>query len=238
LRDDAPEHLFRTNVEGTIALLEAVADADVAVERIVLGSSGAVYGETAAAQLPLREGLPCVPADLYSVSKLAAEQAARVVARVRGLSVSFARIFNVVGAGQDERHVVGRFASQLAAIAAGRRAPRVEIGDVTPTRDFIDVRDVAIALGMLADRAEPDAVYNVASGHETSIGEVLEHLVAISQLAGRIELVRSYARPADLPRYVGDAARLTELGFAPRHSLPESLAAVYDYYVRVVAASG
>ncbi|HEX3368177.1 MAG TPA: NAD-dependent epimerase/dehydratase family protein, partial [Candidatus Cybelea sp.] len=148
LRDDSPDHLFGTNVEGAIDFLEAVWDAAPPVERIVVGSSGSVYGNPAV--LPLDEDAPCGPCDYYAVSKLAQEHVVRILAAQRGLPVVVARIFNIVGAGQDERHVAGRFASQIAAIGAGSAPARLEVGDLSTARDFIDVRDVARALAILA----------------------------------------------------------------------------------------
>jgi GDP-4-dehydro-6-deoxy-D-mannose reductase len=235
LRDDPPSHLFPTNVEGTIVLLEAIADAGIDVERIVLGSSGSVYGEAARSALPLGEAVRCEPADLYAVSKLAAEHAARAISRVRGLPVVAARIFNVIGAGQEERHVVGRFASQIAAIASGNAAPRLAIGDLTPTRDFIDVRDVAAALVRLGEHGIEPA-YNVGSGIETSIATILNELMDLAGVTGRVEVVAAYARPADLPRYAGDIDKLERLGYAPAFTLRESLSAVLQYYTRLVEA--
>ncbi len=236
LRDDPYRHLFRTNVEGTLTLLEAIAESGVAVKRIVLGSSGSVYGTTAVSFERLREDLACEPADIYAVSKLAAENAARIVARERGLPIVIARIFNVVGAGQEERHVVGRFASQLVAIAAGA-PPRIAIGDLSPLRDFIDVRDVARGLADLAERGVPHQTYNVATGAGTPIATILETLLRLTGLAGKVDISSSYVRPADVPRFVADVERITSLGFTPAHSLEDSLAATLAYYERAFACA-
>ncbi len=215
LRDDPYRHLFRTNVEGTLTLLEAIAESGVAVKRIVLGSSGSVYGTTAVSFERLREDLACEPADIYAVSKLAAENA---------------------GAGQEERHVVGRFASQLVAIAAGA-PPRIAIGDLSPLRDFIDVRDVARGLADLAERGVPHQTYNVATGAGTPIATILETLLRLTGLAGKVDISSSYVRPADVPRFVADVERITSLGFTPAHSLEDSLAATLAYYERAFACA-
>ena len=232
LRDDPPSALFPVNVEGTIALLRAVARSNVAVERVVLGSSGSVYG--APLTLPVRETDSPRPPDLYAVSKLAAEDAARVVAREHDLPVVVARIFNVVGPGLDERHACARFASQLAAIACGYAPARVVVGDLSPTRDFVDVRDVAAALTTLAERGAPGETYNVASGREAPMHDVLATLLDVAGLAERVEIVRGYRRGADCPRVVADVARAGALGYAPSVSLRQSLAELYAYYAGAV----
>jgi nucleoside-diphosphate-sugar epimerase len=233
LRDDPPSALFPVNVEGTLALLGAIARSGVAVERIVLGSSGSVYGAPAA--LPVRESDPLRPPDLYAVSKAAAEDAARIVARELGLPLIVARIFNVVGPGLDERHACARFASQLAAIAHGYSPPRVVVGDLTPTRDLVDVRDVAAALAVLAERGDPGETYNVASGRETPMQDVLDTLLTVAGLRERVEIARGYHRAADCPRVVADVSRTAALGCAPARALGPSLAELYAYYAETVA---
>jgi nucleoside-diphosphate-sugar epimerase len=235
LRDDPPAALFPVNVEGTIALLHAVARSGVAVERIVIGSSGSVYG--APAMLPVREADPVRPPDLYAVSKVAAEESARIVARELGLPVVVARIFNVVGPGLDERHACARLASQLAAIARGYAPPQVVVGDLTPTRDLVDVRDVAAALSILARRGVPGATYNVASGRETAMQHVFDTLLDRSGTRDRVEIVHGYNRPRDCPRVVADIAHAVALGFAPAHATESSLEDLYEYYAGAVAGA-
>jgi nucleoside-diphosphate-sugar epimerase len=120
LRDDPPESLFRVNVEGTIHLIEAIAESAIKPPKLIIGSSGGVYGLPRGGALPLGESHPCEPVDLYSISKLAAEQASEVLAQRHDISVILARLFNLVGPGQDERHACGKFVSVLAAIAVNR----------------------------------------------------------------------------------------------------------------------
>ena len=79
LRDETPTNLGRTNVEGTRTLLEAIADSGVDLRRLIVGSTGGVYGAIGDARLPFDETAPCRPADPYSASKLAAEQVSRLL---------------------------------------------------------------------------------------------------------------------------------------------------------------
>ncbi|MGB6644980.1 MAG: NAD-dependent epimerase/dehydratase family protein [Candidatus Cybelea sp.] len=233
LRDDAPDHLFGTSVEGTIGLFESVREAALNLRALVIGSSGSVYGVPA--HLPIAEDAPCEPRDFYAVSKLAEEQVSRILARERGLPLIVARIFNILGPGQDERHVAGRFAAQLAAVAAGATAARVRVGDLSTTRDFIDVRDVAEALIVLARRGERGNVYNVASGVETAVSRILEVLIREAGLSDTVEVESAYARASDTPRVVADITRLRAAGYQPATPLGKSLADVLKYYGRAVA---
>lgn len=224
----APEEaLIETNLEGTRSLLNAVLEAQGAQARVVLGSSGSVYGEPVS--LPIRESHPCRPAELYGMTKLAAEHLARVKAAQGGFTWMAARIFNVVGPGQSESHVCARFAAQISALSEGD--PRkLEVGTLETTRDFVDVRDVATALRTLAWKGEHDGAYNVASGQETSIRQILEELLRESGLADQVELVRRKDRAAGVSRHVADTSRLQALGFSPRFTLRESLRDLFQYY--------
>jgi nucleoside-diphosphate-sugar epimerase len=234
LRDDALEHLFRTNVEGTAHLIEAVAAAKIPVRRIVFGSSGAIYGSSALDRLPLDEQAPCMPMDLYSASKLASENVSRIMTDRYGIPAVWARIFNIVGPGQEERHFCGRVAAQSAAIKFGLLPKKIEVGDLTPTRDFIDVRDVAVALAMLAANGKSGFAYNVASGNETPMSRVLDLALEISGLSGQVAIENTYRRAADIARAFAGIDRLTDLGFAPRFDLRQSMADLIDYYCTTV----
>lgn len=235
LRGDSSLSQFRTNAEGSLQLLSALERADVEPARIVFGSTGGVYGLPDACDLPLREDSPCRPADIYGVSKLAAEQATRLETRRLKWPAVWARIFNVVGIGQDERHVCGRLASQAAAIVRGEITPRLEVGGLESTRDFIDVRDVARALAFLAHHEQPDEIVNVASGREMSIGDVLRLTLSRCGLSGRVEIVPSVSR-GEATRHIADVRRLTSLGFSAAISLEQSLDELIRYYLNQVAS--
>lgn len=235
LRDDAPSHLFSTSVEGTIHLLDAVCEAGLDLQALVIGSSGSVYGLPS--HLPISEDIPCEPRDFYAVSKLSEEHVSRIVAREKGLPLVVGRIFNIVGPGQDERHVAGRFAAQIADILAGSSQPRLMVGNLTTTRDFVDVRDVAGALIALARHGEPGGIYNVASGIETSVSSVLQLLIAAAGLGDAVVTEETYARPSDTPRAVADVRRLRSLGYETFLPLQTSLSDVLDYYCETMPAA-
>jgi GDP-4-dehydro-6-deoxy-D-mannose reductase len=234
LRGDPGPVQFRTNVEGSLHLLSAVEQARIRPERIVFGSSGGVYGFPAEAELPWREDALCRPADLYSVSKLAAEHATRLETLRLGLDAVWVRIFNILGSGQDERHVCGKLASQAAAIRAGILPPRIEVGGLESTRDFIDVRDVARGLDLIARGPVPGGVVNLASGVETRIAELLDIILRDCGLERSIEIrQRGDDRPAT--RHVADVTLLRALGFRSEFRLEDSLRELVDHYLSEVA---
>ena len=235
LRDDAPGDLVRTNVEGTGTLIEAIADAGVSIRRLIVCSSGGVYGSTAP---PFDEESACWPIDLYSVSKLTAEDLARALAVRRGIPTVVARLFNVVGAGEDDRHAGPQFARQSAEIHHEFRARVVDVGDLSATRDLIDVRDVAAALSTLADRSAAGGVYNVATGVESSICSLLDAVLGAAGLSRSIEIRQRPTSTGGLKRHFADVSRLRALGWEPRFELARSARDMVEYYrVRVAEAA-
>lgn len=228
---DATSKLFRCNVEGTVNLLEALARRANTPERIVLGSSGGVYGEVS--ELPIHEDAPAAPIHMYSVSKLAAELAAKVVAKQADLPLVVARIFNVVGPGQDERHVCGRWMNRLTEISCDPGAStiqRLDVGNLTTTRDFIDVRDTAAACVLLTELGVNGETYNVGTGRETMMRDLLSVCLEVSGLGpGAVE--DAERRAADIPRHFADVSKLARLGWSPTIRLKESLQDIRSYYL-------
>lgn len=217
--------LMRTNVEGTLGLLNALEDHEAL---LVHGSSASVYGEPR--RVPIRENDPCEPTTIYGLSKWAAERLLAMKAGRMGLRSVVARIFNIVGPGQTAAHVCGRLVEQLVAIERGA-ASTLEIGPLDPTRDFVDVRDVVRALLVMARRAAPGETYNVGSGREVSIREVLRMLVRISGVEARVDERRDH--PAGVSRHVADVSKLTRIGFVPEWALLQSLSDLLEDHRRI-----
>ena len=232
LRDDEPCSLCRTNVEGATALTQALIDAECRPQMIVYGSTGGVYGMPQ--RLPLDEETPMRANDIYSCTKLAAEHVTGLLTRDHHIPAVWGRLFNLVGPGQDERHVCGYIASRVAAMGTEQGCMELTVGQLEPTRDFIDVRDAARALVLLAEHGRAGLAYNIASGSEVAIGEVLATLLRLTNLEGQVFIKHGSIRRADIPRHFADISRLLELGFARRFTLAQSLHDLLAYYIEVV----
>jgi len=237
LRDEPTGRLFSLNVLGTESLFEAIADAAVDPPIVVLGSTGSLYGNVPAERLPIREEEPPAPFDPYSVSKVAAEGMARILSARHGVPTVYARIFAVVGPGQDERHLCGWLARQMVAMSIGSQSSLL-VGPLDTTRDFIDVRDVARALRVLALRGAPGVIYNVGSGIETPTQHVFDQLLELAELDVNVPITPRAGRPADCRRLFPDVRRLHALGHAPAVHLRQSLCDVLRYYAGTIAAQG
>jgi nucleoside-diphosphate-sugar epimerase len=231
LRGDIFDHLFETNVRGVMSLLDAIDRAGIHIGRVILGSSAAVYGEPES--LPLVETARCQPAELYGLSKFAGERVAAIKAASLNVHVCYARMFNLVGAGQDERHACGRFAQQ-AVDALEHPELTIHVGDLRPTRDFIDVRDAAAALLVLLRAGNDGEAYNVCCGVETAIDQVLSMTLRVAGIS-RARVEQSYRRDADAPRHVGNNLKLRRLGWSPRFALESSIGDLVQYYQAVAS---
>jgi GDP-4-dehydro-6-deoxy-D-mannose reductase len=227
LRD--PLATYEINVLGTARLFAAV-QAVFARERprVLVASTGEVYGARELADYPLRETLAPQPATPYGASKVAAEAIASAAMRHSAIPTICTRAFNHIGAGQSDRFAVASFARQLAEIAIG--GPSVlYVGNLTARRDFLDVRDVASAYVALLERGEPGETYNVCSGTPVSVQDVLRRLVMIARVPVEIREDPARMRPSEVPVYFGDNTKLrSTTGWAPEHSLAHALREVYE----------
>jgi nucleoside-diphosphate-sugar epimerase len=231
LRGVSEEVAFQNNVRSTEALLGVIREGGLSIRLILFASSGGVYGKQES--LPIPETAAVQPIDLYSRSKLACEDLVRSFAEQSGVPAAIARIFNILGPGQDELHFAGRMAGQVAAILAGRSAPLIKTGLLSSTRDFVDVRDVSLALGTVLDR-NLQGVCNIASGVETNVGHLLQLILQVAGLETSVQIQQEMARPDPILRHFANVNRLTETGFAPQHSIAQTCRDMLNFYTRLI----
>ena len=204
------------NLTGTLNVL--VAARDTGVQKVVLASSAAVYGDLPGQ--PRTEGMPTDPLSPYAVAKLAGENYARVFSRLYGLSTVSLRYFNVYGPRQDPAShyaaVIPRF---MHCLAHGR--PPVIYGDGNQTRDFIYVKDV-VAANLLAMEHGAGGTFNIGSGTATSINDLARTLIRLFSLP--IEPVHAGAREGDVRESTADISRAEQvLKFKPAYGLLHGL---------------
>jgi GDP-4-dehydro-6-deoxy-D-mannose reductase len=227
LRGDQRVHLFRTNVEGTAILIDAAAANASKVPIVVLASSGGVYGNVTEDCLPLTESHSCSPDDEYSVSKFAAEHLARVLARKHSMRLIITRIFNAVGAGQDERHIGGKLAANITELRRNGGG-ELRLGNLNPSRDFIDVLDVARAMVTLARTPGTEGIFNVCSGTEISVRELVQRFCQIAEVNPTI--ISDSGMDMGVSRNFGSIDRLLRSGFRSDVSLDRSIRQLLSYY--------
>jgi UDP-glucose 4-epimerase len=225
-----PREYNAVNVGGTVSVMEAMRDAGV--KRVVLVSSGAVYGDQG--EQPLRESMSPNPRSPYAVSKLASEYYVRTIGTLVGIETVALRVFNAYGPGQPlpavHAPVIPRFLRQ--ALTGGSL---VAHGNGSQTRDYVFVDDVLEALIAAATAQRVDrVVINVGSGQEVSVRDLVAH---VNTATGRmLDVLYSKSDDGGVSRMCADLTLAAErLGFRPRVPLAEGLRLTLERDPRFVA---
>ena len=201
----APHDTFRVNADGTLNVLLASVEAQVG--RVLVISSADVYGRVTLGELPLTEESPLRPVSPYAASKIAADYLALQAWLGYRLEVMRVRAFNHLGPGQTNRFVAPALAERIALNELEGREV-VPVGNLTPRRDFTDVRDVVRAYRLLVEHGEPGEAYNVCTGTDLAISELADRLVAMAHRPMRLEEDQALQRPVDVPVLRGDYGKL------------------------------
>jgi UDP-glucose 4-epimerase len=213
-----PREYNAVNVSGTVSLMEAMRD--VGIRRVVLASSGAIYGDQDIQ--PLTESQTPRPRSPYAVSKLAAEYYIRTIGGLWGIETVSLRIFNAYGPSQhlpaSHPPVVPFFLRQ-----ATRSGTLVVHGDGNQTRDYVYVDDVISA--MVAASTAPNInglVINIGSGTETSLRSLAKLVLDVSGSAANV--VYNAQTTGGVSRMCADLSLAEQkLNYKPAISLEEGL---------------
>lgn len=213
-----PRDYNDVNVGGTVAVMEAVRDAGV--KRVVLASSGAVYGEKD--KQPISEKTIPNPRSPYAVSKIASEHYVSTIGALCGIETVALRIFNAYGPGQfvpaSHAPVIPQFLKQ--ALGGGSL---VVFGDGNQTRDFVYIDDVVDALFAAATASDVDRrIINVGSGQEVNINQLVEK---VARATGReVSSLYSQADNGGVSRLVADVSLARrKLDYSPEVGLDRGL---------------
>ena len=213
-----PREYSAVNVGGTVSLMEAMRD--VGVRRVVLVSSGAVYGDQG--EQPLKEDSPLDPHSPYAVSKLSAEYYVRTIGNLWAIETVSLRVFNAFGPGQNlppsHGPVIPNFIRQ--AVGGGTL---VVHRDGSQTRDYVYVEDVVNAMVAAATARKVNRlVVNVGSGEETSVRELAKMVLEVTNSSA--EIIFNPRTDPGVSRMCADLSLAKEsLGYRPRVSLEEGL---------------
>lgn len=221
----APDSYVDTNIKGTLNICQACRDA--ATERLLVTSTSEVYGT--ARYVPIDEKHPKQPQSPYSATKIGADAIAMSFFNAFALPVSIIRPFNTYGPRQSARAIIPTIITQ---IASGKRI--IEVGDLTPTRDFNFVTDTA--QGFIAIARSPLTIgqeVNIATGSEVSMQHTLDTIARL--MDADVEWHRDPARirPAksEVFRLCGDNTKIRNLtDWQSQISLEEGLKRTIDWF--------
>jgi len=210
------------NITGTLKVLDAARRSGV--EKVVLASTSAVYGDNT--NFPLSENEPLNPKSPYAASKAAGELYCQVFSEVYGLPTVALRYFNVFGPRQDPNSqyaaVIPKFIESL---LIGKQP--VIYGDGEQTRDFIYVKEVVEA-NIKSAESDTTGVFNIASGQRLKINDLFEIISSI--LGGDLKPIHADTRPGEVKHSMADINHAKSLGFIPKSNFKENLKDTVDYF--------
>ncbi len=201
----SPDSYVDTNIKGTLNVLQAARELDTS--RILVTSTSEVYGT--AQYVPIDEKHPFQGQSPYSATKIGADRLAESFYRSFNLPVSIVRPFNTFGPRQSARAVIPTIISQL---LAGK--DKIELGALTPTRDFNYVKDTAAGFIAIAesDKTIGEEI-NIATQREISIGDLAKEIIAQINPDAEIVCDEKRLRPekSEVNRLLGDNTKIKAL---------------------------
>jgi nucleoside-diphosphate-sugar epimerase len=198
---------YTTNILGTRNLLSALSKLKQKPTRVLLVSSGNVYGISSAEKLV--ESLPLRPISDYSVSKIAMELLVPWWSQF--FEIGVARPFNHIGRGQRTSFLIPKLVNAFI-----KRLPFIELGDTSTIRDYSDVRDIVrVYLQLLIHPQLPSHPVNICTGLGHSTFEVISYLKQLTGHNPEIKSSVAMTRSLEIPRLVGDPSFLRSMGIEP-----------------------
>jgi len=218
-----PELVARTNVEGTVGLLEAARIAGV--HSVIFASSSSVYGNPR--KMPVQESESLNPISPYGASKVAGEEYCKTYSTLYGMRITALRYFTVYGPRQRPDMAVRLFLREIE-----NNRPVTVFGDGKQTRDLTFVDD--IVAGTIAS-AEANLgkyeVLNLGAGHRIELLELIKTLARLAGKAHSFECKFEEPKAGDVSHTHADCSKARRLiGFNPRTSLEDGLLRFIEWY--------
>ncbi len=220
----APQSYIDTNIKGTLNICQAALDNDV--QQVIHTSTSEVYGT--AKYVPIDEKHPTQPQSPYSASKISADAMAMSFHNSFDLPLIIARPFNTYGPRQSSRAIIPTIISQ---IASGYNS--INLGDLSPTRDFNFVSDTCNGFLLLSDCKKANGeVVNIGSNTEISIEELVKKIKALMESDVKIQKdpIRERPKNSEVFRLVCDNQKINDLvSYKPLVSIDEGLRKTIDW---------
>lgn len=233
-----PEGTFAANTTGTISLVELLAEHQPEC-RFLFCSTSEVYGAPRREDGAIDESFPISPVNPYGVSKAAADLYVRERAASRKLPYMVTRAFSHTGPRRGRQFSISSDAYQLIRIRKGLQEPLIRVGTLTSERVVMDVRDCARAYCLLMEKGAGGEAYNVGGDDLHSIGELLDKMLELTGLTGKVDKVTDpkLVRPIDIPVQICNSRKCRDLtGWAPKIGQEKMLADLLDYWDRKIQA--
>jgi GDP-4-dehydro-6-deoxy-D-mannose reductase len=228
-----PVSSFSNNTNIFLNLLESIRRANIKARLISVGSSEE-YGNLNPIEYPLDEKTNLNPISPYAVARVSQEMLSKVYCNGYAMDIIMTRSFNHIGPKQSEIFVVPSFVKQFAnAKKNNKKELELITGDVTLSRDFLDVRDVVEAYDLLFYKGLSGEIYNICSGYAHKIIEIINILSSLTGIKVNINVSDKLLRPAEIKKVVGSNKKIIEeVGWIPKMTLKDSLADMLESEIK------
>lgn len=221
----SPDAYVDTNVKGTLNIVQAAKD--LGVERVLVTSTSEVYGT--AQYIPIDEKHPRQGQSPYSATKIGADCIAESFYRSFDLPVTIVRPFNTYGPRQSARAIIPTIITQLL-----NGSTEISLGDLTPTRDLVFVKDTARGFVEIAlNNSLIGEDVNIATSNEISIGELAQELISQINPKAKIMQDKERLRPekSEVFRLYGSNEKLLNASnWSPKTSLSLGLQETINWF--------
>jgi len=225
----APIETLETNVLGTANVYEAIRMSGLDPV-VIVACSSAEYGEVAEVDVPVKESHPLRPLHPYGVSKVATEMLALQYWANNRIRSICARIFNTTGP-RKTGDVCADFTQRAVRIEMRLDEPVLRVGNLDSWRAILDVRDLASALELLADKGQPGEVYNISGARTYQIRQIVDLVQANCQVPMTFKVDPLLLRPSDERVIFGDSTKLIRAtGWSQQVSLEQTIGDMMDYW--------
>ena len=223
-----PQATISVNVLGALNIMEAARKTIKKPKIMFIGSSE----EYVASDKPINEEKELDATNPYGISKVTQEQFAKMYRKQYGLKIYCVRPFNHTGIGQKDTFVLSSFCKQVAEIEKSGQSGIIKVGNLSVKRDFSHVKDIVRAYRMIIESDDYDTIYNVGSGIEYSLDEILKYIIDLSSQKIRVEVDEERCRPSDQLVICCDHKLITEkLGWKPKYTVFDALKEMYEKYL-------
>lgn len=222
---------FKTNVIGTINIFEAVKALEIN-PRIVVVTSGEIYGETfGLPALHSEQSIP-QPVNPYAASKTSVDYIAQTYKKYEGLNIVIARPFNHTGPRQKPSFVCSSLAKQIVALQKNSSNKILKVGNVKARRDFTDVRDIVRGYWMLSQiDNKTNYIFNLCSGNIFSIEEIITLYEEITGMKFELYVEPKRLRGYDIQLLAGNHSAITHsVGWKPSIPFKQTLIDLLNYW--------
>lgn len=227
---NAPSETITTNVIGELNIFEAVKEVKIN-PWIQIACSSEEYGMVYENEVPIKETNPLRPLSPYAVSKVAQDLLGYQYHQSHNLNIVRTRTFNHEGPRRGDVFVTSNFAKQIVEIEKKKKSPILYVGNLEARRDYTDVRDIVRAYWLATEKCVAGEVYNICSGRDWKIKDMLNYLLSISKVKVEVKQDTARMRPSDVQILLGDGTKFKkQTGWEPEIPFEKTLEDTLNYW--------